>query len=139
MIEGLTPQRPDVLICQVCGRTGTPGEAHWLNQPHKDILGLNVQRCPQHWTDWALRNTRDGRTNENRAAMREALAQPVPTVHPYVEPYSLSPFPDGEEDAVAAAMEEALPGDKGNGHGVINRRAQAMKIMKNRRKTDGQS
>ena len=47
----------------------------------------------QHWSEWALRNTREGRTNDNRARMQEALQQPVPMI-----PVSASPFPVRERD-----------------------------------------
>ena len=87
-----------MICCQVCGRSGLKGEKYWLDQPHREIFGFRVQRCPQHWTDWALRNTREGRTNDNRAMMAEALAQPVVNIHPYVEPWITQALPDDLKD-----------------------------------------
>ena len=129
--EKMTPQRQGYLCCQVCGRSSLPGEPHWLNQRHAEIIGLYVQRCPRHWTDWALRNTRAGRTNANRKAMAAALAQPQPTIHPYLEPWAPSDMPS---DEALIETEEAVVGS-GKGFLTVNARATAMKIIreKNRR------
>lgn len=82
------------LVCQVCGRVTTPEDSeHWLNQPHRERWDVRVIRCPQHWSEWALRHTREGRSNANREAMREALAQPEPVIPPNV-----GPFPVAERD-----------------------------------------
>ena len=82
------------LVCQLCGRaTSLDASEHWLNQPHRDRWDVRVVRCPQHWSEWALRHTREGRTKENREAMAEALFQPVPVIPPHV-----SPFPIRERD-----------------------------------------
>ena len=82
------------VVCQVCGRTAPADDAkHWLNQPYRGRWDLRVQRCPQHWSEWALRHTREGRTNANRERMAEALKQPVPPDHPYS-----GPFPTTERD-----------------------------------------
>ena len=83
------------LVCQYCGAT-TPVEQsdHWLNQPHRERWDIRVVRCPQHWSEWALRQTREGRTNENRAAMAEALALPPLPIPPYASPF---PMTDREE------------------------------------------
>jgi hypothetical protein len=82
------------MVCQVCGRA-TPVEqsAGWLSQPHRDRWDVNVTRCPQHWSEWALRHTREGRTKENRRRMAEALAMPVPEF-----PIFLQPFPTREQE-----------------------------------------
>jgi hypothetical protein len=94
-LDGMTPQRSGMIVCQICGRSSVFGAKYFLNQPHHDILGFRVQRCPQHWTNWALYNTREGRTNENRRMMAEAKLQPVPALHAYVEPWS-APYPTKE-------------------------------------------
>jgi hypothetical protein len=76
------------LVCQFCGRVAAKDDApFWLNEPHKDSRDYNVVRCPQHWSEWALRNTRKGRTNEMRERMAEALAQPAPVMPPHLEPF----------------------------------------------------
>lgn len=81
------------LVCQFCGAVVPRDDApHWLDQPHR-FLDVRVVRCPQHWSEWALRHTVEGRTKRNRAAMREALAQPAP-----IAPPSLSPFPTRERN-----------------------------------------
>lgn len=82
------------LVCQFCGATTTPDNAeHWLNQPHRERWDIRVVRCPQHWSEWALRHTREGRTKENRKRMTEALQQEPPVI-----PSSASPFPTKERD-----------------------------------------
>lgn len=89
-----TQQFKTWLVCQFCGRTAPADDApYWLNQPHRDRWDIRVIRCPQHWSEWALRHTRDGRTGENRKAMAEALSQPVPAF-----PAHASPFPTRERD-----------------------------------------
>ena len=82
------------LVCQVCGRVTTPEDSDfWLNQPHRSRWDIRVVRCPEHWSEWALRHTREGRTNDNRKRMQEALAQPAPTI-----PVHASPFPLRDRD-----------------------------------------
>jgi hypothetical protein len=82
------------LVCQFCGRTSPADDAeHWLNQPHRERWDVRVVRCPEHWSEWALRHTREGRTKDNRARMKEALSQPPPPIPP-----SASPFPVLERD-----------------------------------------
>lgn len=82
------------VVCQVCGRavarTDTEG---WLDQPHRDVLGLRVQRCPQHISEWALRHTREGRTKTNREMAARGRELPVPPIPP-----SVSPFPTREKE-----------------------------------------
>ena len=130
-VEGMTPQRTDVVCCQRCGRSALPREPHWLNQPHREIIGLRVQRCPEHWTEWSIRNTRDGRTNDNRAAMAEALSQPVSIIHPYLEPWSQVPLPSDDDLDILSE-----PDDARNAHRIKNSdtRAVAMKIIREQRK-----
>lgn len=128
-LDGLTPQRNDVVVCQVCGRSTFPKTKHWLDQPHKDILGLRVQRCPQHWTDWALRNTREGRTNANRAAMKEALQQDAPAIHPYAEPWSAVPLPDNADDIKPLDMMRDASAPIGD---QLNRRKRVQELLKKR-------
>lgn len=90
----MTQQFRTWLVCQVCGRTTATDDAqHWLNQPHRTRWDVWVVRCPEHWSEWALRHTEEGRTKANRAAMTKALQQPVPPIPPHV-----SPFPTVERD-----------------------------------------
>lgn len=93
------------VVCQVCGRTAPADEApHWLNQPHRERWDIRIVRCPQHWSEWALRHTREGRTNANRAAMAEALAQPAPVFPPYASPFPLRERDDEEVTEVRVGM-----------------------------------
>ena len=88
------PQFQTWLVCQFCGRaTPRASSEGWLNQPHRDRLDVRVIRCPEHWSEWALRQTREGRTKNNRTRMAEALAMPVPPIPP-----SASPFPITEQE-----------------------------------------
>lgn len=76
------------LVCQFCGRAA-PRLAvdHWLDEDHRTRPGLRVVRCPQHWSEWALRHTKVGRTSEMRARMAEALKQPAPLIPVHLEPF----------------------------------------------------
>lgn len=89
------------LVCQFCGRT-TPADQseHWLNQPHRERWDIRVVRCPEHWSEWALRHTREGRTKDNRKRMAEALAQPVPLIPAYASPFPLTERDDPEVNVV---------------------------------------
>lgn len=84
----MTGQLKNVMVCQVCGRSSPLGEKHWLDEPHRTIKGVRVVRCPQHWSEWALRNCVAGRTNEMRKRARIAKQQPVPST-----PVHLTPIP----------------------------------------------
>lgn len=89
-----TKQFKTWLVCQFCGRTVARDSAEgWLNQPHKDVLGLQVVRCPQHISEWALRHTREGRTKANRELAKQGRDLPVPPIPP-----SASPFPITEKE-----------------------------------------
>lgn len=82
------------LVCQICGRAAPRNAvAHWLDQPHKNNWDVRIQRCPQHWSDNALRQTRAGRTKANRDAMAEAKKQPPPPI-----PVFLDPFPTTDRE-----------------------------------------
>lgn len=82
-------------ICQRCGRATSSDNAEaWLVSPHRTNIEVTIVRCPEHWSEWSLRNCRDGRTKVMRERMREALAMPVPTI-----PAHLSPFPTREKEA----------------------------------------
>lgn len=82
------------LVCQYCGRVTTKDDAaHWLDQPHRNRWDVRVVRCPQHWSEWALRHTREGRSKENRERMAVALDQPEPDIEP-----ALQPFPKVDRD-----------------------------------------
>lgn len=82
------------LICQFCGRVSPAEDAeHWLNQAHRERIDVRVVRCPEHWSEWALRHTREGRSNNNRERMVDALAQPPANIPPHVQPF---PWMDGE-------------------------------------------
>lgn len=77
------------LVCMFCGRAVPRDDSEgWLDQPHRDILGLRVQRCPQHISEWALRHTREGRTKANRELAAKGRTMQVPPIPP-----SASPFP----------------------------------------------
>ena len=90
----MTKQFKGWLVCQFCGRTVAAADSkHWLNQPHRDRWDVRVVRCPEHWSEWALRHTREGRTKANRAAMALALSQPVPGL-----PVAVQPFPITDRD-----------------------------------------
>lgn len=83
-----------VVYCQVCGRASRRQDAkQWLVSPHRSRPGLEIVRCPQHWSEWALRNSKAGRTKVMRQRMAEALALPVPPI-----PAWLGPTPIGEPD-----------------------------------------
>ena len=61
---------PVVYICQKCGlAVADSGDVQrtWLIGRHRRIGGLLVIRCPQHITEWSLRQTVSGRTKEQRA------------------------------------------------------------------------
>ena len=77
------------IVCQVCGRTtqAKAADEHWLNEPHRFVSGIRVVRCPQHWSEWALRNTKAGRTKEMRERARAAAAQPAPAFPPHLDPF----------------------------------------------------
>lgn len=82
------------LVCQFCGRADPRANPEgWLDQPHRDVLGLRVQRCPQHISEWALRHTREGRTKANRELAAKGRTMPVPPIPP-----SASPFPMREKE-----------------------------------------
>lgn len=84
------------LVCQFCGRATPVADSEgWLNQPHRGRWDVRVVRCPQHISEWALRNTREGRTNANRELARRGREMEVPPI-----PVYLSPFPtrDKEDD-----------------------------------------
>jgi hypothetical protein len=82
------------VVCQFCGRSVSKDDAEgWLDQPHRDMIGLRVQRCPQHISEWALRHTREGRTKANRELARKGREEPAPPIPP-----SASPFPMRERE-----------------------------------------
>lgn len=88
-LEGQLGQRKDIRVCQVCGRAAPPGTAHWLDKPHRYYPDINVIRCPEHWSEWALRHTVTGRTKTMRERMRVALLQPVNAFPPHLDPFPL--------------------------------------------------
>lgn len=130
MRDGRSSQYADRIVCQVCGRSALLGTPHWLNQPHRDFWDIQVQRCPRHWTDWALRNTREGRTNNNRALMAEALQQPVSEAHPYIEPWATTPLDPNASDEDQLPIEDT-GGDRG--FSVLNKRKAALRLIRLRR------
>jgi hypothetical protein len=97
-------------VCQVCGRVAPRGTWGWLDAPmrqrgpHKgrrfegseDPRNLRVVRCPEHWSEWALRNS-VGRTKEMRRMMKELKAQAPPPFPASVDPFPLldEPLPGG--------------------------------------------
>lgn len=79
------------LVCQFCGRvTLKTNAAHWLDEPSRTDIMVHIVRCPQHWSEWALRNTRVGRTKEMRARMAEALSQPAPSFPAWLDPFPVT-------------------------------------------------
>ena len=65
---------PVVYICQKCGlAVADSGEVQrtWLIGRHREIKHLLVIRCPQHITEWSMRQTVTGRTREARAKAAE--------------------------------------------------------------------
>jgi hypothetical protein len=92
------------LTCQVCGRVTPRNVAEgWLDARHRDQWDIRVVRCPQHWSEWALRNTRDGRTKVMRERMREALAMPAPAIPVYLEPFPTTEREEAEDGEQAAS------------------------------------
>lgn len=91
----MTHQLQHWLVCQFCGAAAPKGSDGWLDQPRRGAWdGTRIRRCPQHWSEWALRQTREGRTKQNRERMQRALAMPVPLIPPH-----LSPFPMEDKEA----------------------------------------
>lgn len=81
------------LVCQYCGRVtqeGSRAAKHWLNEPHRSSYWINVVRCPEHWGEWALRQTKAGRTKVMRARMAEARKQPIPPIPVWLDPFPLT-------------------------------------------------
>lgn len=79
------------LTCQFCGRAAPKDQAvGWLNDPHRFNTEVNVVRCPQHWSEWALRNTRTGRTKGQRAQAVKSRKMKVPTIPVAIEPFPIT-------------------------------------------------
>lgn len=87
------PQMRTMLVCQVCGRTSPRPASHWLDEPHRSYPGVHVVRCPQHWSEWALRHTKAGRTKVMRGLMQDALSQPEPAMPPWLDPFPTTERP----------------------------------------------
>lgn len=85
----MSEDRNLILVCQRCGRTALAGTSspHWLQELHRDLDGTMVIRCPQHWSDWALRNTVCGRTKVMRMRMSDARQQPESQFPAWLDPY----------------------------------------------------
>ena len=78
------------LTCQFCGRLVLRRTARWwLDEPHRTMPGVRVVRCPEHWSEWALRNTKAGRTKAMRLRMAKAKARPVPPIPAYLGPFPI--------------------------------------------------
>ena len=90
-------------VCQKCGRfciKGSNEAPEWLVHPHHADADLLVIRCPQHITEWSLRQAGIPRTTKVRrwraltrakdAALRDTT--PQPTWHPF-------PFPQEAMEA----------------------------------------
>lgn len=107
MNDGVTPAYSQVVagdtgysqmqewrVCQVCGRLIAASRAtdDWLVQPHRENPRLTVVRCPEHWSEWALRQTANGRTVVMLAKM-QALRDNPPTLSPVA---LFAPFPFGD-------------------------------------------
>ena len=77
-------------VCQVCGRAASRDDAEgWLDQPHRERWDVRVVRCPQHISEWALRNTREGRTKANRELLAQGKQMPVPPIPPHASPFPI--------------------------------------------------
>lgn len=87
-------------VCQICGRCAPRGTDGWIDAPRR-VRGphygkvfrgktepLRVVRCPEHWSEWALRIS-IGRTNANRLRMQEVRQWEKPTSHPAIDPFPL--------------------------------------------------
>jgi hypothetical protein len=63
------PGFTDILCCQKCGRV-TPdsvsARADWLVDLYRPDQTMLLVRCPQHISEWSMRNTLQGRTRKNR-------------------------------------------------------------------------
>ena len=83
-------------VCQFCGRVTAADDAQWwLVSQHRYKPHLTIVRCPEHWSEWALRHCVDGRTKQMRQRAREAKSQPAPPIPP-----ELSPFPMQERTVI---------------------------------------
>lgn len=82
-------------VCQVCGLAAASDAVQgWLVSPHRKQAGVIVVRCPQHWSEWALRNCQEGRTKVMREQMRQAAQMNPPVIPAYLSPF---PTTDREE------------------------------------------
>jgi len=94
---------PDFLVCQYCGysmEAFNPDALHWLVSPHRASEGLWVIRCPAHISEWAMRESKAGRTNANREKARwgrEVWAQQL------LPPSSVMPIPASFQGAQEAS------------------------------------
>lgn len=84
-------------VCQICTRVVPSGAAtDWLVSPLRSNPDILVVRCPAHWSEWSLRISEAGRTNDNRQRMRD-LADREASVHrfTYARPFPTSDRPPG--------------------------------------------
>jgi hypothetical protein len=59
----------DVLVCQKCGRAtidNAETRKEWLVDFSRNSDSHLIVRCPEHITEWAMRQTWQGRTTSNR-------------------------------------------------------------------------
>lgn len=78
--------------CQLCGEVVASDKADgWLVSPRRSDPSILVVRCPQHISEWSLRQSQAGRTKAWRLAMAEGRKQKTPGIPPL-----LSPFPTQE-------------------------------------------
>lgn len=85
-------------VCQVCGRAIASDRAvadGWLVSPYRFNPDLLVVRCFRHWSEWALRASKRGRTKNSRKMMEEGRARAAAELHPIPAVYE--PFPLGDK------------------------------------------
>lgn len=81
MEEIVKDERPDVLVCQFCGRaaaTSSDTDRDWFVDEHRNFPGVFIIRCPLHISEWAMRNSKSGRIKKNREKARRGKTLDVP-------------------------------------------------------------
>lgn len=81
-------------VCQLCGRASPSDNAEgWLVSPHRTNIEVTIVRCPEHISEWSLRQAKIGRTKAARQLAADGKKMPVPAI-----PAHLSPFPTREKE-----------------------------------------
>jgi hypothetical protein len=73
----------DIAVCQYCGRAAIIEQEvvdTWLISPRRgdNPLGQLIVRCPNHISEWAMRNSTAGRTNRMRERARQGRRMELP-------------------------------------------------------------